>query len=762
MTRWLDPAPVDSLEALHSLNLPPLVAYTLIRRGIKNPAGARSFLYADESPSTPFPEIEKAGEIIDAAIAKGKIICVWGDFDVDGQTSTALLVQALKSIGAKVVYYIPIRGKESHGVHIESLKPILDNGIGLLLTCDTGITAHEAADYAKSRGVDVVVTDHHELGKTLPNAKVILNPKLLPEDHALFNLAGVGVAYKLAEALLSESNIRNSKHPIDKSALLDLVALGLIADVALLQGETRSLVKKGIGFLRETRRIGLRIMAELSNTALETLTEETIGFTFAPRLNALGRLGDANPAVELLLTSDQARARILATQIEGLNVQRRMLTNQVYEAAESQLRADPALLTEPAIVLAHPNWPGGVVGIVANKLTERYHKPAILLNQSEDGILRGSARSIEGLHITNAIASQREILIGFGGHPMAAGLSLSADRLPAFRKGLGKAIERQLGEAAFEEPVLQIDAWLGLDEINLDLAEGLEMLAPFGAGNPPLVLASHAVTLKSAAPLGKTKEHLRLTVEDQNGTTQSILWWGGAGEQLPEGGDKFDLAYTLRANSFRGQKQVTLQFQEFKIVEDRPVEVKTGKIEVLDMRLLPANCEGLASDVLVWAEGAEKSKGKSRLELRPASEFVIYTSPPSPAELRKALEIVKPKTVYAFAIPPAEEKIEDFLNHLTGLCKYALGNYDGKTRIEKLAAAMASRESAIEIGLQWLAAGGHLSVETDGNEITLSARKGETNQYLQKELYMALKGALSETAAYRKYFSSADLKTLIQ
>ena len=282
----------------------------------------------------------------------------------------------------------------------------------------------------------------------------------------------------------------------------------------LLKGETRALAQRGIQALRRTQRIGLKVMAELSRTSLETLTEETIGFTFAPRLNALGRLSDANPAVELLTTRDTARARVLATQIEGLNSQRRLLTSQVYEAAETQLRENPGYLTEPAIVLAHQNWPGGVVGIVANRLVERYHKPALLLTETDDGILRGSARSVEGLHITEAIATQKDLLLGFGGHPMAAGMALAKDNLSAFRKGLGRAVEKQLGSIVRQEPTLQIDAWLRLDEINLDLATTLEALAPFGAGNPSLTLATHHVKMKSVTAIGKEREHLKLRVED--------------------------------------------------------------------------------------------------------------------------------------------------------------------------------------------------------------------------------------------------------
>lgn len=772
MTRWLDPPQVDA-SPLSPLDLPLLLKQTLIRRGFATPDSARAFLHPDETPSTPFPNIESATEIIHAAIQRKDRICVWGDFDVDGQTSTALLVQTLQSLGADVVYYIPIRGKESHGVHIESLAPIIDNGAKLLVTCDTGITAHEAIDYANSRGVDVVVTDHHDLGETLPNVKAIINPKLLPQEHPLKNLAGVGVAYKLAEALMGTADFSRLHAPTEvggtevDATLLDLVALGLIADVALLKGETRSLAQKGIRQLRKTNRIGLKVMAELSNTNLESLTEETIGFTFAPRLNALGRLSDANPAVELLITDDPARARVLAAQIEGLNAQRRLLTSQVTEAAEAQLRARPELLNEPAIVLSHPNWPGGVVGIVANRLVDRYHKPALLLTESDDGILRGSARSIEGLHITEAILSQKESLMNFGGHPMAAGLSLQKENLSSFRRGLGKAIEKQLGEMIREEPTLQIDARLNLEEINLELADAIEMIAPFGAGNPKLTFASCGVTLKSVAEIGKTKEHLRLVVEDENGNVQSILWWGGAGEELPETGSQIDIAYSVRASTFRGEKQVNATFEEFRVVEEKAIEIREQRLEIKDWRLKPSTFD-IQPSTLVWAEGVDKAKGKSRFELHPADELVIYTTPPSPSELRATLEIVKPKIVHVFAVSPAKEKTDEFLARLAGMVKFAINNKGGKVSVNELAVATAQRVNAVRIGLEWLSAGGHVTAvpaalsesKGEGEAVLLSAGNGEANQYLQKELYLAVRGILDETAAYREYVSRAQVESL--
>ena len=761
MTIWRDPETVD-ISILNSLRLHPLVAQTLIRRGITTPGSASAFLNLGSTSPMSFPNIENAAGRIHSALKNRERIGVWGDFDVDGQTATTVLVQTLQALGADVIYYIPIRGKEGHGIHIETLEPMLDQGVKLLLTCDTGITAHKAIDYANSRGVDVIVTDHHDLGETLPNAAAIINPKLLPADHPLATLAGVGVAYKLAEALLIEN--RNS----EPANLLDLVALGLIADVALLRGETRLLVQQGIQELRQTNRLGLKTMAELSGTSLETLTEETIGFSFAPRLNALGRLSDANPAVELLMTNDTARARVLATQVEGLNAQRRLLTSQVYEAAEAKLHGKPDWLTEPVIILSHPNWPGGVVGIVANRLVDRYHKPVILLTESEDGILRGSARSIEGLHITQAITTQKDRLLSFGGHPMAAGLSLQRDKLGEFKKGLGRAIEKQLGTAIRQEPVLQIDAWLGLEELHLELANALESMAPFGAGNPPLIIASRAVQLKSVTTMGKAKEHLRITVEDGSGNAQSVLWWGGAGNDLPEEGSIIDLAYSLRANTFRGKRQVTIQFEDFRVVEENIV-LNASRIEVEDWRLQTAKFNELNGSVLVWAEAADKSKGKNRFELHPAEELAIYTTPASPADLGLALEVVKPKKIYLFAVTPSTQgnsgpskTTDEFLSRLAGLTKYAINQRGGKVAIQDLAAATGQRESAVQIGLEWLAAGGHVSIQAQEDSLHVSIGTGESNQYLQKELYIAVKGILEETVAYRAHFARAAVETLIQ
>ena len=346
------------------------------------------------------------------------------------------------------------------------------------------------------------------------------------------------------------------------------MALGLVADIAILKKDARYLVQKGLAALRNTQRLGLQIMMEMAELVPANLTEEHIGFVLGPRLNALGRLGDANPAVELLTTTDPGRARVLATQLENYNAQRQLLCNQVTQAAEAQLRSNPTLLANPVLLLGHPAWPGGVVGIVASRLVDRYRKPAILFSTPDNEPARGSARSVEGLNITAAIAAQKDLLLNFGGHPMAAGLALEKEKLPEFNRRLSRTVEEMLGEAGVEEPELKIDAWLELPEITPDLAAALESLAPYGPGNEKLTLATHGLTMQSASTIGRNKEHLKLTVSDETGNTQTVLWWSGAGETLPDG--KFDLAYTVRATDWRGSRQVQMELVDFQVIESCP------------------------------------------------------------------------------------------------------------------------------------------------------------------------------------------------
>lgn len=763
--RWISPPALPSTSLAPDLH--PLVAQTLLRRGITTPEAARVFLDASAytpTPASDLPGMESAAKRIAAAIRAREPVCVWGDFDVDGQTATALLTQTLNALGANVTYHIPVRASEGHGIKQKFLATVLDQGAKLIVTCDTGITSHDAVDYARSRGVDMVITDHHDLGDSLPPAAAVTNPKLLPPEHPLATLAGVGVAYKLAESLLT---LHFSTPNLQPETLLDLTALGLVADLAALRGDARYLVQRGLEQLRQTQRAGLKAMFELAELKPENITESHIGFTLGPRLNALGRLGDANPAVELLTTQDPVRARVLAAQLEGLNAQRQLLTSQVTQAAEAQLRADPSLLSQPVIVLAHPGWPGGIVGIAAARIVARYGKAAILLSIGEDGIARGSARSVDGLHITAAIAAQKDLLLNYGGHPMAAGLGLPADRLPEFRKRLGKTAEKMLGEAVYEEGQLSLDGWLTLSDISLNLAEQIERLAPFGPGNEKLILATRNLTLQGTTPLGRGGEHIKLSVADEAGHTQTALWWGGGSEDLPSG--RFDLAYTLRTSDFRGQKQTSMELLDFRVVEEAPAAIRPAKIQITDLRNDERTTSALLNSFnfphLLWAEATHKPEtgGVDRTALLRAETLIIWTAPPTPADLRAALEAVQPRQVTLVCRDPGADEPRAFLERLAGLAKFAINQRGGRASLPALSAATAQSEAAVLAGLDWLIKRGQVSAQIEaGGELRLAADPAKADETAAEQVMSRLRFLLKETAAYRAHLRRADAQTILQ
>ncbi len=773
---WLEPPDIPvpaKLRAMAELSVAerhPLVAKILVRRGLNTVERVKAFIDPHSyQPASPFelPNMTAAAERLEEAIRRGESICVWGDFDVDGQTSTTTLLSTLRELGADVRYHIPTRDEGGHGVHIPALKRLIDDGVELLLTCDTGVSAHEAVEYAQAHGMETVITDHHDLPPVLPPAHAVVNPKMLPDEHPLHELPGMGCAYKLAEALYERAGRAE-----EAERYLDLAALGIVADVATQTDDTRYLLQRGLEALRHTERLGLQVLMEIAELTPEWLTEEHIGFELAPRLNALGRLADASAAVELFITDDLERARILATELDGLNARRKLLCDQVIQAAEAQIEQDSSLLKERALVLSHPTWPAGVIGIVAGRLAEKYQRPTILISAPPDELARGSARSIPGCDISAAIAAQGELLEGFGGHPMAAGLSIQAERIPTFRRAILKD-EGDFLKPSEPEP-LQIDGYLPLADLTLDLVEDLEQLAPFGPGNPPPTLASRNLSLRSSTELGRTGEHLRLLVEDEAGVSQRVIWWRGAGSPLPQG--PFDLAYTVRASDYRGQRQVQVEWID---ARERVQEAR-GKKQVAGCKSQVASrglqvedyrgsneARGLLAQlrerdgVQVWIEGAANTRGCSRYELQAAPALVIWTTPPGPTELRAALEAAAPETVYLFGLNPSDQDHpQAFLRHLAGLVKRAI-NAGGRVDIQALAAATAQREATVRAGLEWLAAHGDVTLHEENEGVRLEI--GDKNP--KSDLSQAtarLRALLEETRAYRAHFARAEAERLMR
>jgi single-stranded-DNA-specific exonuclease len=758
--KWVEPQSIDVPQELRAaVGGHPVVAEALVRRGLVARESALAFLDPDRyRPTSPLelPDMAVAVQRLRLAIERSERILVWGDFDVDGLTATALLVEALRVLGATADWYIPDRHKESHGVHWASLQPFLGRGVRLLLTCDTGVSAHEEVALARSAGLDVLITDHHALPPTLPEALAVVNPRRLPAEHPLHHLSGAGVAYKLAEALgLPEPG-------------LDLVALGLVADVVPQQGEVRYLVQRGLQALRRAERLGIQALLEVAEIQPAVVDEDQISYALAPRLNALGRLAEAATGVELFITQDLARARAIAAEMEAWNVRRQFLSRQVTQAARDQVERDPMLASQPLLVAANPQWPAGVLGIAASRLVERYGKPVVLISTPPGEAARGSARSVPGVDIHAAVVAHSRLLGRFGGHPMAAGFSMAADRIPELRRGLAHTVGQWV-RGAPPERELSIEAYFSLPELSLELLDEVARLAPFGAGNPPLVLATRELRVAESRTIGRTSEHRRLEVQDEEGHAQQAVWWQSADLPLPEG--SFDLAYVLRANEFQGQRTLQLEWVDARWMEPPAVEVAGAPlvVDVADYRTLAQPLPTLQAlwqegTMQLWAEavGVADLPARRRHELQPSEELVVWTAPPGPRVWQEALLRARPQRVYVFAVDPQLDRLEAFLQRLAGVVKHALSAYAGRLEWQALAAAMAHREDTVQAGLRWLAARGQVSVLAESGEGGIIARAlGEGDQGAERAARNALQEMLRETAAYRAYFREVDVRRLV-
>ncbi|HEY59078.1 MAG TPA: single-stranded-DNA-specific exonuclease RecJ [Anaerolineae bacterium] len=770
---WLEPKPILIPPEFNIIYKDqPFLAEGLARRGIYNKAQARAYLnpaFYKPQPVQSMLGVEKATERIINTIQKGETIGIWGDFDVDGQTATTLLVSSLRACNAKVQYHIPIRATESHGIKIQPLKDFLDKGIDLLITCDTGISAVNAINYAKEKGVDVIITDHHNLPSELPDAFAIVNPKLLGNSHPLRHLSGVGTAFQLAQCLEKNSSTGKNYHVgFNNEQLLDLVALGTVADVSQLIKENRYYVQKGIEILQKNTRLGLKELLTLAEIDAQNITEEEISYVIAPRMNAIGRLADANPMVEFLTTNDISEAKLIATNLEGLNNQRRLLVNQVYQAALSQLDKKPYIKDQPIIILSHPNWPGGVIGIVASRIVEKFQRPVILFTTSPGELSRGSARSIEGIDIQKAISAHNDLLASSGGHSMAAGLSIEPHLLPGFQKAMINTIKTLRPEIPFQ-PDLQINAFIPLEKADENLMNSLNQLAPFGPGNPKPIFVSQNVYIKSQKYLGNLKEHLQLLIEDRKGTQKKVIWWQAHDAEIPEA--DFNLAYTVRSRVFKGKREIQLEWIDCQKIKEDLIEItkKTTPISIIDLRHIKNPNEALVSimqkkDALFWAENIKTSEIhiSNRYNLQNKSTLVIITTPPDIKSLQLVIQSVCPENIYLLGIETSYHELKKFIKQLGGLIQYVIKKKDGYTNIRMLAAASGQTERTIQKGLAWFKAHGEIQIQELGEGKVKIIKGGEKVKNQLSLIEESLSQQLAETAAFRRYYLKTDPHLLIE
>ncbi len=547
-------------EFAKKLNITPLVASLLINRGIQTVEEASQFLHIeDESFHDPFllEGMEETVARIRQAIENNERIMIYGDYDADGVSSTSVMLSALGQLGAQVDFYIPNRFTEGYGPNEQAFRQISDEGYGLIITVDTGISAVKEAKLAAELGFDLIITDHHEPGPELPEAYAIIHPKLPGGVYPFKELAGVGVAFKLAHALLGEA----PEH------LLELAVIGTIADLVPLVGENRLIAKKGLRYLKSSTRPGIEALLKVCSVKKEDITEDTIGFALAPRINAVGRLQDADPAVDLLMSAHYEEAIELAKEIDNLNKERQQIVNEITQEAINTVEGLYPPSENPVLIIEGEGWNAGVVGIVASRLVEKFYRPTIVLSlDHETGLAKGSARSIPGFDLFANLSKSRDILPHFGGHPMAAGMTLEAKNVELLRQRLNEQAQEMLTEQDFI-PITSIDTICKIEDVTISSIEELQTLAPFGMHNPkPKVLVEH-VTPTSMRKIGSDKNHLKLVAEDNGFSIDAVGF--GLGHVLDEVSPlaKVSLVGELSINEWNNMRKPQLMIEDVAVSE---------------------------------------------------------------------------------------------------------------------------------------------------------------------------------------------------
>jgi single-stranded-DNA-specific exonuclease len=539
---------------------PPLMRQLLFNRGYATDSEAGAFLRAEASfDADPYQltDMDVAVTRLRRAIAQKELVAIYGDYDVDGVTATALLVEALRILGADVRPYIPNRFDEGYGLNPEALDTLKQQDVTLVVSVDCGIRSPDEVAYANSIGLDMIISDHHQPADgDLPAALAVIDPKQEGDPYPDKDLAGVGVAYKIAQALCENTTLPASKLCLDN--LLDLVALGTVADLAPLVGENRMLVRKGLLKIRETSRQGLFSLAAVAELPLARVMATSIGFIIGPRLNAAGRLESALAAYELLTTNDVKRAGELAQQLNMQNRQRQELTHKIQEQAETIALTDKP--DSSLLFAVHPDFNSGVVGLAAARLVETYYRPAVVGQISEE-TTRCSCRSIPEFHITQALDQCSDLLIRHGGHAAAAGFTVGNENLEMLKERLTSIAEQQLGGLALRQ-TLNADAEVPLSDLHPNLLKYLDALQPTGYGNPEAVFISRNARVTHARTVGAEGRHLKLVVTDGRVTFDAIGF--RLGHLQPELPLRVDLMYTFESNEYNGRTSLQLNLKDVK------------------------------------------------------------------------------------------------------------------------------------------------------------------------------------------------------
>ncbi len=659
------PPPEEAAALAEVLGILPAVARVLMNRGLKSAGAARAFLDPSlEQLHSPWlmQGMERAvGRICDA-LEKGEKIVVHGDYDADGITAAAIMVEALKQLGAASVdFYLPSRFREGFGLHREALEQIAGEGAHLVITVDCGMSAAAETIFARSLGLDLIITDHHQPFGLLEGAAAVLNPLQEGCLYPFKELSGAGIAFKLAAALMERGG---TPFP---AGLLDLAALGTVADVVPLTGENRVLVACGLEQMKREPRPGLTALARAAKLQPERVDSYALAFVLAPPLNAAGRLGEADPAIKLLLERDEAAAEELAQLLHRTNRLRRDRETQILQEAEAALAADRLAAGERVITLSGEDWPHGVIGIVASRLAERYYRPAVLISL-EGGEGRGSARSIPGFDITAALGSCADLLERFGGHAGAAGFTIRPSRVEDLRKGLnGYAATRLHGEML--QPLIELDGSLKASEINIELARQLRLLEPFGAGNPSPLFCSAGWELKSWRLVGAEREHLKLNLARDGYSAEPIFFSAAALESSLARGRRLDLAFNLREGSYLERPTLDMVLRDLRGADS----AACGRVAVIDRRGA-GNRPALLKELLKSGGGkgaviftaTKRRAAVLKRQLPPGRKFAFLSSGMDNGNREAELLAAECRLLVLYDLPLSGRLLEPFFNSCSG------------------------------------------------------------------------------------------------
>jgi single-stranded-DNA-specific exonuclease len=561
--RWQVANPEAPTELARQLNVPPLVARLLLLRGIETPEAADRFLNPSLSHlHDPYlmAGMKTAVERLRSAVERGEKILIYGDYDVDGTMAVVVLLTALRSLGAKVDAHIPHRLTDGYGMRASVIEEAAAQSYAVVLSVDTGIREHEVIERARELGIDCIVTDHHLPDDRLPCACAILNPRRADCAYPEKNLAGVGVAFKLAQALLSRNGTGLSDRLIQ--SYLKMVAIGTIADVVPLVGENRVIARFGLAGLLAPVHPGLEALLAVSGLTGQAISAGNIGFRIAPRLNAAGRMENARDVIDLFTTSDAGKAREIAERLESLNRERQRVENEILKSVTDLIDKNPEKAARYSLVLSGEGWHRGVIGIVAQRVVDLYHRPTLIIGV-EGGAGQGSGRSVPGFHLLDALTRSSDLFERFGGHAAAAGFTQPAARIGEREKRFEESCRAALQPQDLE-PNLRVDGEINLDEMDIGLFQELSRLEPWGCGNPTPVFVARGVRLLEAARVLKEK-HLKLRVAQGTKSYDAIGWGWARSHSSLVSGQRMDMAFVLDENVYLGRTSLQLILKDIQL-----------------------------------------------------------------------------------------------------------------------------------------------------------------------------------------------------